>query len=313
MSHIKNAVRGFIMIALIAFWSLMSARVSHCNNISDMSAFRDLNASIEELRLKVEKVSPAVVMIVVYDITGAEIRRRSGFFIDREGLIITNEGAIKDAYSAEVYSEYNHYDNVAIIKRDKDADLALIRVKAIDESPLELDLGYEAKYGERVVIIGKSPNSGKTVSEGLISSTGVIGEYPELIQIQVTSPILSFKASKDGPVLNMSEKIIGITTTEISQNQDTDFILYHDDQNRNAVTISSIEAFLSKPEKIEHLHPPGSKVFFKWFVARLKTAAINTFIILYTMGFPKIMAIIFVIVLVISFIQWLYIRLRKIM
>ena len=301
------------MIALIAFWSLMSARVSHCNNISDMSAFRDLNASIEELQLKVEKVSPAVVMIVVYDITGAEIRRGSGFFIDREGLIITNEGAIKDAYSVEVYSEYNHYSNVAIIKRDKDADLALIRVKAIDESPLELDLGYEARYGERVVIIGKSPRLGKTVSEGLISSTGGIGEYPELIQIQVTSPILSFEASKDGPILNMSEKVIGLTTTEISQNQDTDFILYYDDQNRNAVTISSIEAFLSKPEKIEHLHPPGSKVWFKWFVAQLKTAAINTFIILYTMGFTKIMVRIFVIVLVISFIQWLYIKLRKIM
>ncbi len=312
MNSKKTALYNFIIILTIVSCILLSIRFSHGTDVFSSSVFMDLKTSIEELSLKVERASPGIVSIVVYDNTGSEKGITSGFFIDRKGLIMTNALVMKGAYSAEVYSESNYYNDVTILSRNEDLDLALIQVKAINESALEFDFEYKLSHGERVIAIGKSRGLKKTVSEGLISAVSNIKEKLELIKIQTVTPILSYNTSRDGPLLNMEGRVIGVLTTAISEDKSFNTIPWiSDDQNINAIGGSSIKTFLLRQYNVEHLHPPKSKVWSRWFIKWSKTVAINGFITLYETGFTKILAVIFAIILFISLIQWLYSKMKK--
>ena len=72
----------------------------------------------------IEDVSPSVVKIIVYDITGTKRGEGSGFFISR-GEIVTNAHVVDRAYSAKVHSSLNVYEQITVTKRDDEIDLAL--------------------------------------------------------------------------------------------------------------------------------------------------------------------------------------------
>ncbi len=272
----------------------------------------DLALLIQEKRQLVEKTGEGIVMIVSYDATGRETGRGSGFFIDREGRIITNDSFLKEAYSAEVLSEKKSYDNVVILKRDEEMDVSLIQVNATEEVSLTPDYEYEIKTGERVVVVGKSSGKKKTFSEGVISSIERKGELAEIVGIQKTSPILSYGPAKDGPLLNMSGKVIGVTSFGITTSQGNDGIPRMPDyQNMKAMSIHSIRPFLLQPDNPEHLKPAKSRVWSLWLTRWFKEKGIALFIILYGIGFPKLMAYLFIIIVGISIIQWIYLKLKK--
>jgi S1-C subfamily serine protease len=247
------------------------------------------SASIPDI---VGNASPGIVLIVTYDNTGAEIRTGSGFFIDGEGRIMTNALVIKDAYSAKVLSESNYYNNVSILSIDEDLDLALIHVSARKESHLEFDFEYKIKKGEKVVAVGRPFGLKKTVLEGLISDVHNIGESLEYIQTNI--PVSFFHTSSDGPLLNMDGKVIGVTTSTISEGQ-----------TLNAVSLHSIKPFLLKPGTVINLYPVGSKNWFQWFIKWL-------FITFFEKGSWLIITIIVLIVALAYLIQFLYGRLKKI-
>lgn len=306
----KSVIIKLIVILVIASYSLLFATASHSADY----VYMDLNASIKELQRRAEKVSPGIVLIVAYDITGAESGSGTGFFMDPDGRIITNAAVLKNAYSAEVISETNYYDSVTILNYDESLDLALIRVNAIDESPLDIDFEYEVEQNDRADIIGKSRDSKRTLSESSISSVNAVTEDLELIEVKTRLPISRFKASKDGPLLNLSGKVIGMTTTSISQKNIIGIeTIAFDDKKINAVSLHSIKHFLSKPGSAGSLHPPKSKVWHKYIIQKLKTIVIISFLSLYTLGFPKALGILFAIVVLISLIQWVYNKLKKIL
>jgi S1-C subfamily serine protease len=139
----KSIITIFIIVVAIISFSLLSPLILDSTSTSNTSGFMDLEVSIKELQQIVDKTRPGVVMVIVYDDSGAESGRGSGFFIDKEGRIIMNESIMNGAYSAEIFSKSNHYDDVVILNRDRDIDLALIQVKTNDEIPLELDFDYK--------------------------------------------------------------------------------------------------------------------------------------------------------------------------
>ncbi len=309
-----KAVARFIIITAIISFSLIFTGVSYSAPASDPAGFvyMDLQESLRQLNSMVDKAAPAIVMIIAYDITGAESARGNGFFMDREGTIITNAGIMENAYSAEVFNERNHYTDVAILSLDSDIDLALIRVTADNEIPLGIDFDRIITPGEKVIITGKSADAEKTVSEGVISSVNRIREGLELFRVQTTLPISFLPAAGQGPVLDMDGKVIGMTTPRISGEQETGmFMKIPDRSTLNAVSMQSVRSFILKPGEAQPLHAAKSKVWSKWLVKRLKTAAITVFLTLYTIGFPKLLLIIFLIIVFISLIQWLYNRTKN--
>ncbi len=301
-----------ILFLTIMSLALLSASSSYSAEDPDSSSFMDLLSSVNELSSIVKKTSNSTVMVVVYDATGREIGSGSGFFMDHQGNILTNAFVIKDAYSAEVFSKSNHYDNVTIVGRDENLDLALIRVRATNETPLELASDYKMEQGERVVYIGKARTLNETVSEGLISSVYNLRAAEELVNIQPTESILSFQVSTDGPLLNMKGHVIGMTVSKLPDNQNLNVDSGVPFEKKVfAVNINIIKAFASRPASFEHLHPPRSKVWGKWFIWRLKTKTINTFIALYEMQTQTLVVITLAITVLVLLSYQLYQKLKK--
>jgi S1-C subfamily serine protease len=308
MNFTKKNFIILIITAITLIFALYSVQTSYSASPTDSSAFMNLQDEIDKLQSTVKKVSPSVVLIIAYDDTGEETGKRSGFFINTHGEILTNAAFLKDAYSAEVLTKSNSYSNVNILKQDEILDLTLIKVSTNNETQIKIDFDYKITPGEKVIAVGKSTSLKDTVSEGLVKSSSDEGADFDHIVINKTMPLTYFVESKDGPVINFDGKVIGVTTDEVSDHPIFgSSAISFDDKKINAISIHSIKQFLSAQNKINELPNAQSKIWSSWLKKQLTTA----FIVLYGIGFPKMMAIVLGIIVFISLIQWLYLKLAK--
>ena len=201
-------------------------------------------ATVEEIA---ESTMPSVVKIVTYDDTGDEIGQGSGFFISPQ-RIITNEHVVAGAYSAEVFTNEWYYDQITILNADKDMDLAILRVDAEDEIPLQINPDAELKPGQRVIAIGHPLGLEKTVSDGLISSVQTIDGVQE---VQITAPISD--GSSGSPVLDQQGRVIGVVYAGIDEGQNLNF----------AIGIETLNEFLALEETPRQLKVAGSPVLWR--------------------------------------------------
>ncbi len=297
---IKSNIIKYIAIAVFMIYSFFpGAKLCGAANTSP-SVFFDVSQYVNELQKMADEISPAVVMAVFYDIAGEEVGHGSGFFIDSEGRIMINASNTEDAYSAEVFSEKEHYESVKILNHDKDLDLALIKVDATGEVFLEFDYSYDTVPGKKVVIIGKSRSQEKTVSKGTIHEVTETSNEFGLIKIK-TSESISLLSSKDGPLLNMEGKVIGVATKK-----SLDSLMFGLDAltiNSNkieAVSLGAVKSFLSVPVKAEQLKPSKTRVWTKYLIMRVQKITGDGFVILYDIGLSEIINKALLIVIVVG-------------
>ena len=208
-------------------------------------------ATVEEIAVS---TMPSVVEIVTYDDTGAEIGQGSGFFISRQ-RIITNEHVVHAAYSAEVFTDEGYYDRITILNADEYMDLAILRVDAEYEIPLQINPDAELNPGQRVIVIGHPLGLEKTVSDGLISNVQTIDQVQD---VQITAPISA--GSSGSPVLDREGRVIGVVYAGIDEGQNLNF----------AIGIETLNEFLALEESPRQLEVAGShvpwRVVAKWIV-----------------------------------------------
>jgi serine protease Do len=141
----------------------------------------------------------------------------SGFIIDKDGLILTNNHVVEKTDEIEVILADKSRFTAKIIGRDPKTDLALIRIDA--DRPLQsLNLGDSEKLevGDWVVAIGNPFGLGNTVTAGIVSAKyrqiGA-GSYDNFIQTDASiNP-----GNSGGPLLNTLGEVIGINTAIFSQ------------------------------------------------------------------------------------------------
>lgn len=150
----------------------------------------------------------------------------SGFIIDKEGHILTNNHVIDGADEIVVLIEDG--DNVEkeydakLIGTDSKTDIALIKLILKDEDKKHfptLSLGDSDKLevGEWVVAIGNPFGLSHTVTVGVVSAKERnigSGPYDEFIQTDASiNP-----GNSGGPLMNIKGEVIGINTAIISGN-----------------------------------------------------------------------------------------------
>ena len=141
----------------------------------------------------------------------------SGFIIDKEGDILTNNHVVEGTEDIQVRLTDGSEFKAKIIGRDPKTDLALIRISS--NSPLQpLNLGDSDKLevGDWVLAIGSPFALGNTVTAGIVSAKyrriGA-GAYDDFIQTDASiNP-----GNSGGPLLNISGEVIGINTAIYSQ------------------------------------------------------------------------------------------------
>ncbi len=151
---------------------------------------------------------------------GGEERVRnlgSGFIIDSEGFILTNNHVVEKADEIKV-SLYDKSDyNAKIVGTDPTYDIALIKIEPEEDiPPAILGNSDELKVGEWVMAIGAPFGLGHTVTVGVVSAKERqigIGQYDNFIQTDAAiNP-----GNSGGPLVNIRGEVIGINTAIFSQ------------------------------------------------------------------------------------------------
>jgi serine protease Do len=149
----------------------------------------------------------------------------SGFIIDREGHIVTNNHVIEGADEITVrLSNDDEYD-AEIVGRDPNTDLALIKIKdAKNLVPLKMGDSDQLAVGSWVVAMGSPFGLEQTVTAGIVSAKGrVIGSGPYDDFIQTDASINP--GNSGGPLLNMNGEVVGINTAIVAQGQGIGFAI----------------------------------------------------------------------------------------
>ena len=149
----------------------------------------------------------------------------SGFIIDEDGYIVTNNHVIEDADQIKVRLVDEREFDAELVGRDPKTDLALIRIKdAPDIKALPLGDSDVLKVGTWVVAIGSPFGLEQTVTAGIVSAKGRIigsGPYDDFIQTDASiNP-----GNSGGPLINMQGEVVGINTAIIASGQGIGFAI----------------------------------------------------------------------------------------
>jgi serine protease Do len=149
----------------------------------------------------------------------------SGFIIDKEGHVVTNNHVIEDADQIKVKLGDEKEFDAQVIGRDASTDLALLKIKAAQELPLvKLGDSAQLKIGQWVVAIGSPFGLERTVTAGIVSAKGrVIGSGPYDDFIQTDASINP--GNSGGPLINMKGEVIGINTAIVASGQGIGFAI----------------------------------------------------------------------------------------
>ncbi len=157
-----------------------------------------------------------------------ELRRRSlgsGFIINREGYIVTNNHVVENASDIKISLSDKEEFDAKVIGRDPKTDVALIKIEAKKDLPAT-PLGDSGKLrvGEWVVAIGNPFGLGHTVTSGIVSAKGRIigaGPYDDFIQTDASiNP-----GNSGGPLFNLNGEVVGINTAIVASGQGIGFAI----------------------------------------------------------------------------------------
>jgi S1-C subfamily serine protease len=163
------------------------------------------------------QLNPGVVNIQVFaqQAGGAGVGAGSGFVIDEEGYIVTNDHVIAGADFVTVVFYNGLQAPAEIIGGDPHSDLAVIRVADLpdDVHPLNLGDSNTVQVGEWVVAIGNPFGLGSSLTVGVVSAIGRTipgGATPFGIPHAIQTDAAINPGNSGGPLLNMEGEVIGV-------------------------------------------------------------------------------------------------------
>ena len=142
----------------------------------------------------------------------------SGFIVDAEGHIVTNNHVVGEAAKVEVTLQDGSKYTAKIIGRDKRTDLAVLKIDTGKALPfVSLGNSDAAQIGDWVVAVGNPFGLGGSVTTGIVSARGRdihAGQFDDFLQID--APIN--RGNSGGPTFDLSGQVIGINTAIYSPN-----------------------------------------------------------------------------------------------
>ncbi|HYP47224.1 MAG TPA: trypsin-like peptidase domain-containing protein, partial [Thermoleophilaceae bacterium] len=141
----------------------------------------------------------------------------SGFVIDREGYIVTNDHVVAGANDVTVRFTEGGKDVKAEVKgRDPSTDLALLKVDPDDAKLVPIPIGDSdaVKVGDPVVAIGNPFGLSRTVTTGIVSAKqrkiGASNGFAITGAIQTDASINP--GNSGGPLLDAQGRVIGVNS-----------------------------------------------------------------------------------------------------
>jgi serine protease Do len=175
----------------------------------------------------VEKVYPSVVAIntevVTLDIFRTPRTQKgagSGWIIDKDGIIVTNNHVVEGAEKVTVeLSDGRIFEaDPKDIRTDPLTDLAVVKINATNLPAASVGDSTTLRVGDWVVAIGNPLGQGIRAKEGTISGLKVsldVDQGQTLGDLIETSAAIN-PGNSGGPLVNMKAEVIGITSAKIA-------------------------------------------------------------------------------------------------
>ncbi len=140
----------------------------------------------------------------------------SGFIIDADGYVVTNNHVVEDADEITVITHDNEEFKAKLIGRDEKTDLALLKVEAGKKLPfVPWGDSEKMRIGDWVLAIGNPFGLGGTVTAGIVSARQrdiSAGPYDDFIQTDASIN----RGNSGGPMFNMDGEVVGINSAIFS-------------------------------------------------------------------------------------------------
>lgn len=145
----------------------------------------------------------------------------SGFLIDPNGYIVTNNHVAGGADEITVTMQDGRKFDAKLVGNDARTDLALIKIEGKDLPYVAFGDSDKARVGDWVVAIGNPFGLGGTATAGIISARGRDirfdqSPYSDNDYLQLDAPI-NF-GNSGGPVFNTAGQVVGVNTAIFSPN-----------------------------------------------------------------------------------------------
>jgi serine protease Do len=186
-----------------------------------------VNDNLPSIADVVALVKPAVVAINT-EVVGQSIfgdftqeGAGSGWIIDSDGIIVTNNHVVEGANSITVTLDNGQTYSVDPDSVHTDAlnDLAIFHIDATGLPFLNIGSSSDLRVGDWVIAIGNALGLGIRATEGIVSRQGVsivIDQNETLYNLLETTAVIN-PGNSGGPLVNLSGEVIGITSAKIAQ------------------------------------------------------------------------------------------------
>jgi S1-C subfamily serine protease len=140
----------------------------------------------------------------------------SGFVLDEEGHIVTNQHVVEGAESVSVRFSNGAREEAQVVGEDPSTDVALLEVEVSKGQlrPLTLGDSDAVGVGDPVIAIGNPLGLGTSVTTGIVSATGRPIDAPNGYTIDgaVQTDAAISSGNSGGPLLDAQGSVIGVTS-----------------------------------------------------------------------------------------------------
>jgi len=148
----------------------------------------------------------------------------SGFIINSEGYIITNNHVVDGADEIQVMVDGKQKYDGKIVGTDPKTDLAVIKITGPNLPAATLGDSDQMQVGDWVMAVGNPFGLDHTVTAGIVSAKGrVIGAGPYDDFIQTDASINP--GNSGGPLFNLKGEVIGVNTAIVAAGQGIGFAI----------------------------------------------------------------------------------------
>ena len=240
VSALGGLLLGFALFSREQHVNLGSAKAHAVQPVGEEHALQLTNE--EQFNVSVyERSNPSVVNISTRSelVDQFMMRRRisegsgSGAIFDKLGHILTNFHVVEGARNIEVTLASNKTFTATLVGKDKEHDIAILRIEADpdDLQPVNLGRSDNLRVGQRVYVLGNPFSWEGTLTTGIISSLNrdlpsrVAGRsMPSLIQTDAAMN----PGNSGGPLLDTQSRMIGMCVaiaTKTGQNAGVGFAI----------------------------------------------------------------------------------------
>ncbi len=156
----------------------------------------------------VERMSSALVLV-----NGRQGRPASGV-VYAQDLVLTADHVLEREDDLTIETHDKRRLPAKFVGRDRTTDLALLRV-----ADLRLDAATQAneqaRVGQLVLAIGRSPDEGSMASVGIVSAVGGPIRIPQgaTLERYIRTDAIPYPGFSGGPLIDTQGTVLGITTT----------------------------------------------------------------------------------------------------